>query len=808
MKILIIGGGIVAAYIANRLVKERPEYEVTILSKEEYMPYDRIHLCSLINKSLNIEDLFLEIEDGVKVELNQEVKNIYTKSKIVITENSSFEYDKLIIATGSKPKTLFDTTGVKNASTFRSVDDCKKISKGIKNKNVVLLGVGPIGLELLDTLSKMSEPKYIYILSRGEHLYSKDMDISSIKLMKDIFEADSRVKILFNDQIVSKEIKDGNITTIKTKTQEIDEPFLIFGVGVAPNIDFARGSLETDKGILVNSCMKTSDENIYAAGEAAQTKKEDFIAGRVKECIHQADVVISSIFGHECFFEQEVSIDSLKIGSFLLADVTSSKYNLKEHNNENIVISSKKDNRVDQYIVNNNKLVKFIGVNTNIDLMHLKMLIENNEDVVASYFFDNRLTSERGRLVCSCTSVFELDLVDIIKENCIEEFPVLKEFSEAGRVCGRCKQDIVKIIKNTPVDPEEAKRIKEEKEAAKRAKEIEKVQKRIDKFNKLHPKNKVSTGNLEAAMKSFDMNKEYNKWISMITANLRLHPEYESFVSKSVKELNKIPIIWLELSDCTGNSEAFIKSSHPTVEELILDYVSLDYHELLMAGAGDDSESALDEVIKNDKGKYILIVEGAVPLAMEGKFLRIGPKGETGADLLKRCAKDAALVIGVGTCAFDGGVVAAGSNPTGAVGVSEALDRKDIINLPGCPTNPVNIVGTLLYYIMFDELPAIDSFNRPTWAYGYRLHDNCERRGHYDLDEFVEEWGDEGAKLGWCLYKMGCKGAHSNLNCSLVKFNEGTSWPVQSGHGCFACGEGKIAFNKYANQRELEDEEK
>ena len=303
------------------------------------------------------------------------------------------------------------------------------------------------------------------------------------------------------------------------------------------------------------------------------------------------------------------------------------------------------------------------------------------------------------------------------------------------------------------------------------------------------------------------MNQEYNRWVSMITASLRLPHNYEGVVKESVEQLNKIPIIWLELSDCTGNSEAFIKSAHPTVDDLILKYISLDYHELLMAASGDQSELALDSVIENDKGEYILIVEGAVPLGMEGKFLRIGPKGETGADLLQRVAKNAAAVFAVGTCALDGGVVAAAPNPTGAVGVAEALGRKDIINLPGCPVNPINIVGTLLHYIMFSELPELDAKNRPKWAYSYRVHDNCERRGHYDLDEFVQEWGDEGAKKGWCLFQMGCKGPYSDLNCSLVKFNEGTSWPVQSGHGCFACGEGVIAFDKYANNRPLEEKE-
>jgi len=281
---------------------------------------------------------------------------------------------------------------------------------------------------------------------------------------------------------------------------------------------------------------------------------------------------------------------------------------------------------------------------------------------------------------------------------------------------------------------------------------------------------------------------------------MNLHPNFEEVVDKGVKALNRVPIIWLELADCSGNSEAFIKSTNPAIEDLIFDYISLDYHELLMSSSGDQSESVLESVIREKKGEYVLIVEGAIPLAMEGKFLRIGPKGETGLELLQKSAKDAALVIAVGSCALDGGVVAAAPNPTGAVGVAEALNRNDIINLPGCPTNPINIVGTLLSYLMFEELPQLDRFNRPKWAYEGRVHDNCERRGHYELGEFVKEWGDNGAKKGWCLFEMGCKGPYANVNCPTMKFNNATSWPVQAGHGCMACTEVGF-FDKYANER-------
>lgn len=809
MRILIVGGGIAAAHIANDIKEQAPEHEVMIVSKEEYPPYDRIHLCSLVNGSADIEEIALELPSGIKLELNAEVTEIDTKAKRIFTQQSTFAYDKLIIATGSKPRTLFGIEGMKNAATFRSAHDSECIAERIKGKNVVMMGVGPIGLELLDTLSEMEGPKKIYLVSRGSHLYDKAMYPSAVMMMKRIYEEeDERVEILLEEEIVDKKIENDEIKQIVMKSRTIDDPFIIFGVGITPNADFVKDALETDKGILVNKHMRTSDPDVYAVGEVAQIRDTGYIAGRVKECTMQADAAVASILGQESDgFEEFVTIDGLKVGSFLLADVTSTHYDGKDPVNEDIVISSRTEGRVDHYITNHDKLVRFIGINTNIDVMALKKIMEKGDPVDASFFYSNRLVSERGKLLCSCASGYEKDLVDIIKVNCIESFPDLKPFSEAGRICGRCKKDVAQLIADTPVDPEEAARLKAEREAAIKAAEIEKIQRRIDKFNALHPKNKIDTDNLDEAIQAFDMNREYNRWVSKITANMRLHPDFEPFVSQSVEQLNKIPIIWLELADCTGNSEGFIKTAHPKVDDLILNYISLDYHELLMAAAGDQSETALDTVLKNDTGQYILLVEGAIPMAMEGKFLRIGPKGETGLDLLKRTAKNAAAVLSIGSCAYDGGVVAAEPNPTGAVGVAEALGRNDIINLPGCPVNPVNIVGTLLHYIMFDELPKLDEKNRPEWAYGFRVHDNCERRGHYDMDEFVLEWGDEGAKKGWCLFKMGCKGPYADLNCSLVKFNEGTSWPVQAGHGCFACGAGKIAFDKFANNRMLEVEE-
>ncbi|WP_455755735.1 hydrogenase small subunit [Sulfurimonas sp.] len=817
MRVLIVGGGIAAVYLANNLKKQNSALEVTVLSDEKYPPYDRIHLCRLVDGSQDIDAISLHLDPTVKLELNQKINKIDKENKRVFSDNSMFTYDKLIIATGSKPITLFDIDNISNAAVFRSADDCELITNGIDGREVVIIGSGPIGLELLETLNEMPNVSNITLLIRGKHLYNKNLSIDSIKTIEECYIKNGKIKISYEDEIVDKFIENGEIKLLKTKKLQIKNPFLIFGTGIKPNIQSFRDSLACGNGILTNLYMQTEDEDIYAVGECAEVKEFGYVAGHVKECTTQADSAISHILqiepkvaNSDCEanfpakeFDLEISIDMLKVGEFDLVEVNSPKFS---DDYEKILISSKEQSRIDEYFLSEDKLVRFIGINSNVDVGYIESLIESSDEVDINYLYQNRLIGERGRLICSCEHIYHQDLVDIVTQTGISSFSELSDFSEAGRVCGRCKMMVQDVIKDSQhlIDPNMPRKSPED---IKLERDIAKVQKRLDKFNTIHPRNNLTTENLESAMESLEIAKhEINSWISMVTANMQLHPNFEQVVDGALCNLNKVPIIWLELADCSGNSEAFIKSTNPAIEDLIFDYISLDYHELLMSASGDQSESILEDIITNQKGEYILIVEGAVPLAMDGKYLRIGPKGEKGIELLQKCAKDAALVLAVGSCALDGGIVAASPNPTGAVGVSEALKRDDIINLPGCPTNPTNIVGTLLSYIMFEELPALDKFNRPLWAYEGRVHDNCERRGHYELGEFVQEWGDDGAKKGYCLFEMGCKGPYTNVNCPTMKFNSGTSWPVQAGHGCMGCVE--MGFvDKFANERKYVEED-
>ena len=298
--------------------------------------------------------------------------------------------------------------------------------------------------------------------------------------------------------------------------------------------------------------------------------------------------------------------------------------------------------------------------------------------------------------------------------------------------------------------------------------------------------------------------RDFMKWASAACAALMLPANFTPLIAKAAELMNRVPIIWLELQDCAGNSEAILRSDAPTIDELLLEVISLEFHETLMAAAGHQAEGQLEEAMHTFKDKYLCVVEGSVPIGDGREWCTIGAKGETFEEHLLHVAKNAAALVAVGTCATFGGVPAASPNPTGAVGVQDIVKGKPVINIPACPANPANITGTILHFVLTGQVPELDHLNRPKFAFGYRIHDNCERRAHFDAGEFVEEWGDEGAKNNFCLYKMGCKGPMTFNNCSIVRYNEAVNWPIGVGHGCIGCSEPQF-WDKYAQERPMAD---
>jgi len=261
-------------------------------------------------------------------------------------------------------------------------------------------------------------------------------------------------------------------------------------------------------------------------------------------------------------------------------------------------------------------------------------------------------------------------------------------------------------------------------------------------------------------------------------------------------ELGKVirpPVIWLHFQDCTGCTETLLRPSHPDLGDLILNVISLEYHETLMAGSGRQAEEALAQALDRYSGKYVCVVEGSIPTRDKGVYMKLA--GRPAMDVLAEVGEKAAAVIAMGSCSSWGGIPSADPDPTGAVGVSDLLPNKAIVNLPGCPPNPYTLLGVVLQFAASKTLPELDDQKRPKFAYDRDIHEHCPRRAHFDAGRFVKQYGDAGHREGWCLYEMGCKGPDTHAGCSTRHFNEMPDvWPIGIGAPCIGCTEKSIAF--------------
>ena len=258
-------------------------------------------------------------------------------------------------------------------------------------------------------------------------------------------------------------------------------------------------------------------------------------------------------------------------------------------------------------------------------------------------------------------------------------------------------------------------------------------------------------------------------------------------IARALEVLQRPSVVWIQLQECTGCVESVLRTAEPTIGNLVLDLVSLDYSHTLMAASGTAAEEALQAAMKANSGKYLLLVTGSVPLEADGIYCTIG--GRTAREILEEAARGAAAVIAIGACAHYGSVQAARPNPTGAVGVRKIVTDKPVVNIAGCPPIGDVVTATVVHFLTFGRIPELDSEGRPLFAYGARIHDQCPRRANFDAGQFVDEFDDEAARKGWCLYHVGCKGPATFSPCPIFQWNTRTSWPIGAGHPCIGCTE-------------------
>lgn len=244
----------------------------------------------------------------------------------------------------------------------------------------------------------------------------------------------------------------------------------------------------------------------------------------------------------------------------------------------------------------------------------------------------------------------------------------------------------------------------------------------------------------------------------------------------------RLPVIWISALDCTGCKEAFTRSFEPSTLDTILNFISLEYSELLSAASGYQAEEHKETIFEKYKGQYVLAIEGGIPGRDE--FLMIA--GKSVREEITQAAKNAKAVIAFGSCSAWGGIAAAGGNPTDSVDVRAIIpDDVPVALVPGCPPIPEVIIGTLLHVHFHGELPELDKKLRPKMYYNTTVHMACHRKPFFDQKLFAESYDDEGAKKGYCLFKLGCKGPTAFNSCESL----GLDRCIAAGGICLGCSE-------------------
>lgn len=273
-------------------------------------------------------------------------------------------------------------------------------------------------------------------------------------------------------------------------------------------------------------------------------------------------------------------------------------------------------------------------------------------------------------------------------------------------------------------------------------------------------------------------------------------PQLASALQEAVKEY---PIVWLQASTCSGCSVSVINTIHPSIKNVILEQVlpghqlKLMYHGTLMAATGTLSTDTARTTAEQYKGKYVLVVEGAIPTKYNGIHGTVGEKNGKPTTMLEwtdMLGRNAMAVLTVGTCAAYGGLPSAAPNPTESKGVSDVFKELNIttpvINIPGCPCHPDWFIGTVAKILLYGlpQPKELDESGRLKLFFGRSVHNRCINRDYLDDGIFASKFGEEG-----CLLQLGCKGPFTNADCPIRLWNGSTNWCINAGAPCIGCTE-------------------
>jgi ferredoxin-nitrate reductase len=454
-KIIVIGAGAGAFGFVKSYRELNKEDEIIVFSKEDAPFYNRVMLPDYISGSQDWEQLIKmkdqeEKEFDIILKRGISVETIDRNAKTVTASNGNlYSYDKLLIATGSRPTLPKDIPKRNGIFTMRSRFDADNFKKYLpKNSHVIIVGGGLLGLEMAASLREMDMKATL--IHRTSRLMGRQLDTLGSQLLHEEM-LDKGIEVFYNDEIQTY-LGGENISGIKLKSgRQLSCNAIVLAIGTTPNIELAKASgLECKRGVVVNGYLQTSDESVFAVGEMAEYNGN--LYGITAAAEQQADIMAKFLNGdHANYYQGSVLMNILKMDGVNLCSIGVTE-TPNDPTYEEVVFIDKSKRYYKKCIIHKDKLIGAILIGDKTEFTEYKELIQNRIELS-----EKRLELLRsgkkaepviGKLVCSCNGVGEGNIVGKIKEGC-ENFKELCKATGAGMGCGSCKSEVQAILDKT-----------------------------------------------------------------------------------------------------------------------------------------------------------------------------------------------------------------------------------------------------------------------------------------------------------------------------------------------------------------------
>lgn len=469
MKLVVVGNGMAGMRVVEELLKIAPDlYDITVFGDEPYPNYNRIMLSPVLANEQTIDDIILNsrewyAENNIALYTNARVNKIDRKARLVYAaDGTSAEYDRLLIATGSKPFMLpipgADLQGVIGYRDIKDTNDMIDAAK--KYKHAVVIGGGLLGLEAANGLKIQGMD--VTVIHRSEWLLERQLDRSAAKMLQKSLEAKG-LHFLLEKDTQSLIGSDGRVTGLKFKDgQEIPADLVVMAVGIRPNYALAESAgIHCNKGIVVNDTMQTYDPRIYAVGECVSHRGTSYglvapLFEMAKVCAtHLANFGIGLYKGSVTSTKLKVTgIDLFSAGDFTGNDET-----------EEIVLHDAVGGVYKKLVIKDDKIIGAVLYGDTTDgAWYFQMLRDGKaiHEIRDHLMFGQDSLGNTGHQgqnmaatmsdemeVCGCNGVCKGTIVKAIQEKGLFTIDDVKKQTKAGSSCGSCTGLVEQILAST-----------------------------------------------------------------------------------------------------------------------------------------------------------------------------------------------------------------------------------------------------------------------------------------------------------------------------------------------------------------------